>query len=712
MPPSTPPLNHFAHSLPGRPFEEWQRLEDHLNQTADLAESFATRFALGWGRIAGLWHDAGKYQRAFQIRIGAEPDLHTNAKVDHSSVGALIAMERKAHLVAFVVAGHHGGIPNASDVQSRLEERKHLLPEARRDGLPQSLEQLALPLPPTFFTDQAQLSLWTRFLFSALVDADFLDTEKFYAGGIERNVGPQPSLADLKIRLDAYMASKTVEAKKTPVNEMRARVLDACREKASMNPGAFTLTVPTGGGKTLASLTFALDHALKHGLRRVIIVIPFTSIIEQTAKIYREALGAEAVLEHHTNVDPDKETPTNRLVSENWDAPVVVTTNVQFFESLYGNRTSRCRKLHRIPHSVVVFDEVQTFPIQLLEPVKHVLHELSANYGTTTVFCTATQPTLFEGVREILPEPEKEFATVAGRCEVLMPQSEEPIEWETLAQEMKEHLRVLAIVHRRDDAQKLAELTGKDCFHLSARMCPVHRTEVFDEAKRLLLKSGAKCRVVATQLIEAGVDVDFPEVYRAFAGADSLAQAAGRCNREGGKLGRLHVFIPPTKPPKGILRTAQEVARTMWRENQLDLTLPSTFVEYFRRLYSLADRDAPGVMAAEREQKFKDVADLFRMIANTGQPVVAPYGDWEQRVEDVRREGVSRDRMRRLQPFMVNLYPQEIDALAKAGAIELVQETFWAVIVPGPIPSERIYSSRWGFGWKGPLAAEPEDLVA
>jgi CRISPR-associated endonuclease/helicase Cas3 len=697
---------HYAHSLAGRPLDEWQGLEEHLIQTADLAESFASGYARGWGRIAGLWHDAGKYRQAFQTMIGRDPDAHVSGKVDHSSVGALIAVEHNASMLAFVVAGHHGGMPNGDNLGGRLREKHELLDEARRDGLPPWIEDQVLPRSPDWLTDRAQLSLWTRFLFSALVDADFLDTEQFYTGGTGRDLALQPGLQVLKTRLDEYLGRKTAAADQTPINRMRARVLDACRNRAALDPGTFTLTVPTGGGKTLASLAFALDHALKHGLRRVIVVIPYTSIIEQTAAVYREALGEHAVLEHHTNVDPDRETRTNRLSSENWDAPVVVTTSVQFFESLYGNRPSRCRKLHRVAGSVIVFDEVQTFPVKLLAPVRHVLRELAEHYSATTVFCTATQPVLLDGVREIVPEPEKEFAVVADRCEVILPTTEEPTSWESLAAELTGHDRVLAIVHRRDDAQHLAKLIGSECLHLSARMCAVHRSNVLGEVKRRL-ECGLACRLVATQLVEAGVDLDFPEVYRAFAGADSLAQAAGRCNREGKGSGRLHVFVAPSKPPRGILRIAEAEAKTMWRLGKLDLKTPATFVEYFTRLYGRAEQDVRGIMAAEREQRFRDVAEQFRMIDETGQPVVAPYGDYQRRVEDVRRIGISRDRMRRLQPFIVSLYPQEIDTLAKAGAIEKIEDTFWAAVW-----GFHVYSDRWGFGWTGPVLAEPEDLIA
>jgi CRISPR-associated endonuclease/helicase Cas3 len=245
-------------------------------------------------------------------------------------------------------------------------------------------------------------------------------------------------------------------------------------------------------------------------------------------------------------------------------------------------------------------------------------------------------------------------------------------------------------------------------------MCAAHRSAVLDEIKRRL-KAGDSCRVVSTQLVEAGVDIDFPTVYRAFAGADSLAQAAGRCNREGKGRGRLHVFIAPTRPPRGILRTSEEVARAMWKEGLLDLRDPATFTEYFARLYRLADQDAPNVMGAERSQQFSDVAGLFRIIDEGGESVVAPYRDWQERMEEIRRFGISRERMRRLQPFMVNLYPQEVERLTGAGALERIAETFWAV-TPGffarvPKAESGIYSDRWGFGWQGPPAAEPEDLV-
>ncbi|HUE01162.1 MAG TPA: DEAD/DEAH box helicase, partial [Bryobacteraceae bacterium] len=485
-------------------------------------------------------------------------------------------------------------------------------------------------------------------------------------------------------------------------------VLGDCREAAELPVGAFTLTVPTGGGKTLASLAFALRHAAKHDLRRVIVVIPYTSIIEQTANAYREALGPDAVIEHHSGLDPDHETARNRIACENWDAPVVVTTSVQFFESLYANRTSRCRKLHRIANSVVVFDEVQTFPPRLLRPIESALSQLVSHYGVTAVFCTATKTTLSLSSpgHEIVRDVQREFGAVGGRYEVLLPESREPVVWESLARELRGHEAVLAIVHKRADAERLARLVGDDCIHLSARMCAAHRSAALNEIK-WRLQAGRACRVVATQLVEAGVDVDFPEVYRAMAGADSLAQAAGRCNREGRLVtGRLHIFIAPTDPPRD-LRPALRTAESLWNQGVLDLKNPDLFPEFFRQLYSVLTDD-PGVLAAERELCFEESARKFRMIDDEGTySVVAPYGGAGYRVADIRK-GITRIGLRRLQPFLVNLYKQEVDELLNAGALEQLDEKLYCTVVG----FERIYDQWFGFSWKGAPAAEPESLIA
>lgn len=699
---------HYAHSLAGVSAERWQELREHLDETAKLAEEFAGTYGAGWGRLAGVWHDAGKYQSAFQRRIGAGLDGPSNERVDHSSVGALLAEQRGAPALALVIAGHHGGLRNLEDVKARLAEKRDLLSAAKREGLPPELENLILPQAPGW-KSRREAAMWIRFVFSALVDADFLDTERFCSGRAREFA--YPPLEVLQARLDGALRAKAEAAQRSVVNALRARVLRDCRQAAERSPGAFTLTVPTGGGKTLASMVFALGHAIRHGLARVIVVIPYTSIIEQTARAYREALGEDAVIEHHSSVDPNRETPANRLASENWDAPVVVTTNVQFFESLYANRVSRCRKLHRIARSVVVFDEVQTFPPPLLQPIRHALERLISDYGVSAVFCTATQPALaLPGIREIVSDRAGEFEAVQGRCEYELPVSEKPVSWEVLALELRGRDQALAIVHRRDDAERLARLTGDGCIHLSSRMCAAHRTVVVADIKRRL-KEGEVCRAVSTQIVEAGVDVDFPEVWRAFAGADSLAQAAGRCNREGVReRGVCHIFLAPTRPPRGILRVGFDVAFTMWQEGLLALSSPETFVEYFERLYSRVETD-PGVLPAEDELRFEDSAEKFKMIEEHGEAVIAPYGDWEARLLDVERAlewgGSARRAMRGLQRFTVNLYPAEIVRLAGNGAISQVEERLWRVN-PG---FENVYDERFGFGWQGEIAADPEVFV-
>jgi CRISPR-associated endonuclease/helicase Cas3 len=698
-------LKHYAHSRPGEPVGTWQELADHLEGTSTLAEEFAFRFAPGWGLLAGLWHDAGKYRAAFQRHIGVEMNGPPDEQSWHAVVGALLARERKADPLVIAIAGHHGGLRNLQDTKARLERDSEFLRQARRDGLPPQLEEHSVPQLPSFLRDKHDLALWIRFVFSALVDADFLDTERFYNGG-GRELH-HPSLAELRDKLNGSLSDKERAAEATTVNGMRSRVLQDCRAAAAWAPGAFTLTVPTGGGKTLASMAFALDHAIHNGLDRVIVVIPYTSIIEQTAQAYREVFGDEAVVEHHSSVDPDRESQANRMASENWDAPVIVTTSVQFFESLYANRTSRCRKLHRISGSVVVFDEVQTFPPALLQPIRSALGQLIGHYGVSAVFCTATQPALrLPGTREIVSDVEREFAVVRGRCEFELPASEEPLLWEALAGELRERHQVLAIVHKRADAENLARLTGEDCIHLSSRMCAEHRSRVIEDIRKRL-REGETCRVVSTQLVEAGVDVDFPEVYRAFAGADSLAQAAGRCNREGLRpSGRCRVFIAPSRPPRGILQVGFDVAFTMWKDHVLDLTKQETFRSYFDRLYGRVDTD-PGVIAAERELRFEDSAQLFRMIEEHGEGVIAPFGDWQERFRDIEHTGLNRFTIRRLQRLIVNLYPVEIARLDRAGAISRIEELLWRVN-PG---YEHIYDARFGVGWQGDIAADPEAFI-
>lgn len=529
---------------------------------------------------------------------------------------------------------------------------------------------------------------FVRMLFSCLVDADFLDTEAFYAPGKRSSSEGFDRIPDLRRRLDTYIGNLAGGAPDTAVNRVRSAIRHCCVQASEQPPGIFSLSAPTGGGKTLASLSFALRHAETHGLRRVIVAIPYTSIIEQNAKAFRDALGAQNVVEHHASIDPEKETERNRLASENWDAPVVVTTSVQFFESLFANKPSRCRKLHNVAKSVIVLDEVQVLPPQLLAPILEGLRELAAHYGSTVVLSTATQPALAQrdafpqglpGVREIVESPAA-LADRLRRVRVELPPSGEPTsEWSSIAEEAARHERVLVVVNRRKDARELAEMLPEGGrFHLSALMCPKHRAEVLETVKAAL-RAEEPCRLVATQVVEAGVDIDFPVVYRAMAGLDSIVQAAGRCNREGLlPCGAVRVFRSPSPPPAGELRKAAEVAESVLasRGGTLDLALPSVHEEFFRKLYFASDLDAKGIQALRQSLQFDQTAKRFQMIEDGGSvPVVVPYGDSARIVKTFRNDGPSREVFRALQPFIVSVYPNQLRELERAGAVEPLHET-------------------------------------
>jgi len=733
----------FAHSREGRPTSEWQELPSHLEGVAELAERFCDAFeAAPWGRLAGLWHDLGKFRHSFQEYIHGD-----RARAEHSVVGALLARVRVKSeadpawmALAFVIAGHHGGLPNLRAAGSRtplidrLDDQRKLLDETL-PAVPDDLRERELPpLPARLATvprkrtarDEFHRSFefWIRFLFSALVDADFLDTEKFYRGD-ERALETAgfDDVATLRGRLDEVVDAKSAAAEPTQVNALRAEVLAACRSAAaSEKPGLFSLTVPTGGGKTLSAMAFALRHAERHQLRRVIAVIPFTSIIEQNAAVYRNALGEHNVIEHHSNLDPAQESRRNKLASENWDAPVIVTTNVQFFESLFGNRPSRCRKLHNIARSVVLLDEVQTLPTEFQITILAALRELTANYGCLVVLSTATQPAFkyreeecehgLREVREIVPDPVK-LAGQLDRFHVEWPDADgEPLAWPDLAGELASHPRVLAIVHRRRDARDLAELLPEEGrFHLSALMCAAHRSRVLGEVEEAL-KRQAPCRLVSTQLVEAGVDIDFPVVYRALGGLDSLTQAGGRCNREGSlEKGRMVVFRAPTEPPPGTPSKGLAALETLLRQYEgndlIDLSDPELVTKYFRMLFGSVVRDAREIETERQQRNFEHVARKLRLIDDYSGPVVVPYGHAAARLDRLRVDGPSREALRAVQPYVVNVAEWQLERLAEAQAVELVHDTVYALNVA----YRELYHEHFGLILDGELFANPECLI-
>ncbi len=681
--------------------EDWRvhPLDEHLAGVSALAACFAHTLGEDCARLAGLWHDLGKYAPAFQSMIqresGYDPEAHIESGPrNHSTAGALYAVKKlgpPGRVLAYLIAGHHAGLPDwfgdqnaGASLSVRLTQNEHLdvLPMADIPG-----DILAPPPPATLKIPGSRegAHLWLRMLFSCLVDADFLNTEAFMASEkteIRRQDAPVTKLLEF---LDTHMA-KFDGAPATPVNRIRSDVLRQCRDKSTLPPGLFSLTVPTGGGKTLASMTFALNHAKAHDKRRVIYAIPYTSIIEQTAKIYRAIFG-EAVIEHHSSLDPDRETAKSRLATENWDAPVIVTTNVQLFESLFAAKTSRCRKLHNLIDSVIVLDEAQTLPPELLQPCLDVLNLLAKHYGVSIVLCTATQPALtnvasfgrelrgLESVREIIDEPQVLFDALK-RVTVEMPTDFHAHEdWDAIAAKVGAGgTATLTVVNTRNDCrelwQRLNQMAG-GAIHLSASMCGAQRAQCIVEIRRRL-KTNEPVRVVSTQLIEAGVDVDFPVVYRALAGIDSIAQAAGRCNREGRReSGRVVVFVPPKAAPPGQLRRAAQTTIGLLAGTSLDPLAPTTFERYFRHfylseanwdkhdIYGLLVQDAKGM-----EFQFRTAAEKFRYIDDAdSQPILVWWNDSRSLISKLKNDGPERWLMRKLQRYAVNLPRRMVEKL-------------------------------------------------
>lgn len=698
------PLAHVR-QLPGGVWIE-HLLDDHSHGVARRAGKFAAYFSSAdWAILAGLWHDLGKYRAVFQRYIkkvsGYDAEAHVEGapgRVDHSTAGAIHAMESLGpygRILAYLIAGHHAGLPDwnsAEEGQSslfiRVEEgkKKGYLQEALACSPPQDiLDQLR----PTGLPPQGSMALWIRMLFSCLVDADFLDTEAFMDERKSAHRSSYPTLNELLLLFDRHMADKAAKAINSPVNGIRAAVLHQCRERAVLPSGLFSLTVPTGGGKTLSSMAFALNHAVRHGKQRVIYVIPYTSILEQTAEIFRGIFGKENVIEHHSNLDPDQEDSRSRLATENWDAPIIITTNVQFFESLFAARTSRCRKLHNIVDSVVVLDEAQLLPPEFLAPILHVMGDLSCNYGVTFVLSTATQPAFsprqkFSGltdVRELMDDPEALY-TGLKRVQTELPADFQVTQrWEVIAAQLQQHESVLCIVNSRADCRELHRLMPKGTIHLSALMCGQHRSQVIAEIKQRL-KDGIQTRVISTQLVEAGVDMDFPVVYRALAGLDAVAQAAGRCNREGSLpgLGKVVVFVPPKPAAPGLLRKAQQSGQEIMRLTKGDSLTRERFEAYFQHYYaslnSLDKADILGLLdmhnragARQAEFNFCTAANNFRLIDEEGQTaVIVRYGESPNLIaalesgaamEPHQRRGL----LRKLQRYTVNIREGECKKL-------------------------------------------------
>lgn len=689
---------YYAHSLEGQPQDKWQRLEDHLRAVAEKARDFASVFNAGeWAYLAGLWHDLGKYSEEFQayLRSQSEASAETQpGRVDHSTASAQYANEMiplLGHLLAYALAGHHSGLLDGRAVDACQERRLDKSVKNWRYGLSE-LPAVVVPSPPEFVQkalgrkDAFSIAFFVRMVFSCLVDADFLDTERFMDGGRADARDGFPDLGTLAPPFFQSLGKLERDANDTEVNRKRRDIRAACERAADMPRGFFSLTVPTGGGKTLASLAFALRHTQDHGLRRLVYVAPFTSIIEQNADVFRRHLGKSAVLEHHCNLDPEEESLAGRLAAENWDAPIIVTTAVQFYESLFANRTSTCRKLHRLARSIIILDEAQTIPVDSLKPCLRALQELVGNYGCTVVLCTATQPEIgkrpefaigLEHVREIIPDP-------GGLYDALRRVDVHDLGSQTDA-ELRDRLlagpRALCIVNTTGHARLMFKAIGPCAghFHLSARMCPSHRRLRLRQIRRAL-DADHVCRVVSTQVVEAGVDLDFPVVYRALAGLDSIAQAAGRCNRNGllPRRGQTFVFRSEhTRADRYFADTAQCAAQVMALHSDDPLSLDA--IEQFFKLYywdQQARWDVRHVLdrfhlvqdqAFPFDFGFATAAREFRIIDDEAKrTVIVPWGRDGRRVCAQLRAmpKLTREVLRKAQRFAVQVRLREWDAHA------------------------------------------------
>ncbi|MFL0808598.1 MAG: CRISPR-associated helicase Cas3' [Oceanobacter sp.] len=750
----------YAHSATGLSETQWQTLKSHLKDVGELAASKASHFnGQDLARIAGLLHDLGKYTEEFQQRLRG-----SKTKVDHSTHGALEAIKYCENpvlglLLAYCIAGHHAGLADRRETQNKrritdLDTRlKAELPQLQDDWQKeiQLSSQPNLAMQPRASAEEIafQFSVLGRMIYSSLVDADFLDTDAFYRkieNRPQRNT-QYPTLGELKTRLDVYLNQPGFQSDQG-INGIRKNILNTVKQRAELEPGLFSLNVPTGGGKTLSSLAFALDHAIRHGQRRVILVIPFTSIVEQNAQVWRDALGLDddnaTLLEHHSafnadSIQSDKPSSKDKLreAAENWEPPIVVTTAVQFFESLFAHRSSRCRKLHNIANSVVILDEAQTLPTKLLRPCVAMIKELALNYRTSLVMCTATQPALeqedgFENglgnVRELAPDP------------ILLHKSLERVVVEyigerdddQLVEELLQQQQVLCIVNNRRHARALYDRIqeAEGAAHLTTLMCAKHRSSKLADIRQWL-DDGKPVRLISTSLIEAGVDISLKTVYRAEAGLDSIAQAAGRCNRNKEwpiEESRVRVFKPDAEwaiPPE--VEQFASAFKTVYRTHADNLLSMAAIQDYFKQVYWLKGKalDAKSILdcafvdlndPTSLDIGYDQMAQRFQMIESNMQPVIVPYGDnsngspgkVEQLLEDLEYREYAGGIARQLQGYLVQVPEQALKALRQYGAVRAIQPERFGDQFLVLNKSFNLYDNECGLSWDDPayLAAE------
>ena len=725
----------YAHSANVR--GERQLLVDHLRNVATLAREFGRHFAAGdIGYLAGLWHDAGKADPEWQRRlIESEQGLRNGPiGIDHKLAGVLLAQKQGTApgIVGPVIHGHHGGIRNP-----RVDLRPWIGEKSKLDGPKDALKSLAEVMPDLQGQRQPTIPEWIsrnalnaeffiRFIYSALVDADSLDTEAHRLGNTPRASGNHVALTELWERFERYVSNQP-DPPPNDVTNVRRTVYGECLAASSEPQGIFKLTVPTGGGKTRSGMAFALRHAIKHDLRRIIVAVPFTTITQQTASVYRNIFGDDhVVLEHHSaaaegqgpdldeNDRYDDSSMWQRLAADNWDAPIIVTTTVQLFESLFSNRRSKTRKLHNLSRSVIILDEAQALPVHLLSPILDALAQLARNYGCSVVLSTATQPA-FESIREFRDIQAQEIvADYQSHFDLLRRVdyewlNESPQEWGGVADWMRAERSVMTIVNTKRHAIELLDaLADPEALHLSTLLCGAHRNEVL-KVIRQRLATGIPCRVVSTQVVEAGVDLDFETVFRAEGPLDAIIQAAGRCNREGlQERGRVVVFRPPDESiPGGSYKTGRDVTRVVSNLPGFDPSSVGTVNTYFERLFdSGVDTDRNNIQGLRGTLDFPAVAEKFRMIEDDSFDVIVryPFSDAERietLTEDLReRRRSPRDVMRELQSHTVSINQREHDRLHSTGFIEDIEGVQGVSIWHGEYDAVR-----------GIMAADPELII-
>jgi CRISPR-associated endonuclease/helicase Cas3 len=687
----------FAHSV-----NEWgarHPLRDHLRSTAELARAFAAPFgAADLAYALGLLHDTGKATCAWQDGLLRAEARDGPVGIRHKGAGARL-LRRIAGPAALAVLGHHGGLERPHELTKPAE------PEEGDDG--ETLRRLLTVVPevaavlggPVLLPDswrpaanRAVLEMGVRMVFSALVDADHLDTAAHFHGLAAPQVERPTDFGDLFERFRTARAEELAGRAWSPIDGVRAEVYEAALGAADGPTGVYRLPAPTGAGKTMTAAAFALRHASVHGKSRIVVAVPFITITEQNAEVYRRLLGADVVLEHHSNVEFDAQTCEEkgrggaRLGAENWDSPFVVTTTVQLFDSLFGRKPSRMRKLHRLANAVFVLDEVQALPTAMLLPILDALRLLSEHFGTTVLLTSATQPA-FQSlsvwsslpVQDVVAQPQRVFELLRTRVRYEWRLDPRPSMAE-VADEVVTHRQALVVVNRVADARRMYELLSAHgpALHLSTRMCPAHRRAVLARVRELLA-AGEPVRLVSTQLIEAGVDVDFPVVFRAWAPADSLQQAAGRANREGRlpEPGLVVVFDPADGGAPPGYKVPAAAARLHFGPGRVDPDNTEALDRYYRELYhklNLEHADPGRTIQANRVQlDFEAVADgplkdgglgrqrdpdkAFHMLDDDSVPVAVDHDPAVAGLLDRLRaeEGSRRDTFRALRPFVVNL---------------------------------------------------------